>query len=739
MQYFLKIFSFLIIIFYTNIQLANEILLYADSIQYDSEQNIIAKGNVKIIKNNQIITSDLIIYNQLEKKYILPIEFNFNDGNKNYYNGSSGEFSEDLINAKILDVKLLLNDGSRIVGKEAIRNGKIDIITKGSYSPCTSRINFKSFLCPIWQLDGEKILHDGEDLFLYQKHSKMKIFNLPVFYIPYLVTPSPLRKDRKSGFLSPKMKFNFLDTKVSQTTSFPYYFNISIDKELTFTPVLNYGGGVDSSQRLLFDYNQKISGGSLSLDLSLDTKLEKQNNEKWLQNGSIITNYNQNINENTKLNITSAFQTSPTYIKTSDPDNKLSYQNSLSTSLDLEMYNIKTGNDVMNFNISSYQVIKNNEDNKTSPTALPHIKYDSGYQKYNQYDYKNKITYYNIFRDISTADHSQKQHRLTHYLEIINKKYSYNSLINFKLGLHNQFYKVTNKKIDNQDINSDYYRIFPTSGIFIETPLKNIKNNIIITPKISFIINSGQSNSDRISNEESTNNAYNIETQNELNRYTGIDKLDNSKRINYGINIIKNNFEINLSQNYEFEKNSNYHEEMGNDNYLSDLLGNFSYDKNDNKIIYQYRYNVHINEIRKQQVDFSHKGSLGSIKAIYLDEKKETNSILIGGNETFKINYESLKFKKYSQLKFNATYDLINDKENEYSLGYSYFDECFGINIDFKRSFYDDRELKPNDSLLLMFSFKNLGSYQSSNLAVSEIDKQDIEWVTKSIENDLFN
>ena len=27
-----------------------------------------------------------------------------------------------------------------------------------------------------------------------------------------------------------------------------------------------------------------------------------------------------------------------------------------------------------------------------------------------------------------------------------------------------------------------------------------------------------------------------------------------------------------------------------------------------------------------------------------------------------------------------------------------------------------------------MFSFKNLGSYKSTNLAVSETDKQDIEW-----------
>ena len=37
-----------------------------------------------------------------------------------------------------------------------------------------------------------------------------------------------------------------------------------------------------------------------------------------------------------------------------------------------------------------------------------------------------------------------------------------------------------------------------------------------------------------------------------------------------------------------------------------------------------------------------------------------------------------------------------------------------------------------------MFSFKNIGSYKSSNLAVSETDKEDIEWEGNNINNELF-
>ena len=126
---------------------AKEILIYADSINYDSQSNIIGKGNVKIISENEVIMSDLIIINEKTNKITLPINFSYKDNKTNYYFGTSGEFSKNLENGIINDVKMLLNDGSRIVGKKAFKTGKIDLINKGVYSPCTSKIQIKNFIC----------------------------------------------------------------------------------------------------------------------------------------------------------------------------------------------------------------------------------------------------------------------------------------------------------------------------------------------------------------------------------------------------------------------------------------------------------------------------------------------------------------------------------------------------------------------------------------------------------------
>ena len=202
------IYSFILLFFSIlplNTQSASEILIYADEIFQDKDNNLIGKGKAKIFFENQIINSDLIIYNKQTKKIIIPTNFKYKDEQNNLYYGTEGSFDSNFTNGIVKDVKILLNDGSRIVGNQFRRENNIDIISKGVYSPCSSKIKIGNFICPTWQLEGEKILHNNESLLLYQKHSKMRVLNIPVFYLPYLVSPSPLRKKRKSGFLNPSI------------------------------------------------------------------------------------------------------------------------------------------------------------------------------------------------------------------------------------------------------------------------------------------------------------------------------------------------------------------------------------------------------------------------------------------------------------------------------------------------------------------------------------------------------
>ncbi len=722
-------------------QNASELFIYADDISYDQDENLIARGKAKVLYQDKIITSELIIYSKKTGDITLPLEFKLKDERNNYYVGSDGFFKNSLDYGSINNVKILLNDGSRIVGKKAKREKNNDIITKGVYSPCNSKIKIANFLCPIWQLESEKMLHDYDNLFLYQKHSKMRLINLPIFYIPYVVTPSPLRKERKSGFLSPNINLFFFDTKLSQSTSLPYYFNISEDKELTFTPYINYGGGIDSSQRFNFDYNQLVSGGQLSSKLTLDTTFENQNSDKWLKESSIINVYKQNINEKFKLNFSSALQTSKNYIQQTDPNDDLSYSSFLESSLDINGYNLNKLDDQILINLSAYQSNQNNEDNKKIPTILPYVSYFTGTDYYKDINYNNLIEFYNIFRDTSNEVHAKTQRKLSSKFSINKNFIKYSSEINYYAEVYNQYFNVEDKIINERSRSTNYFRTFPILGIDFRTPfkLKNNFKNLIYTPTLSFIVSPGISNSNKLSNEDSSVNSFDIDNISSLNRYTGNDKLDNSKRVNLEFNVQNDNLDASLFQTYEFTENSNFHYSQGNEHNLADLLGNISYKLGSLNTGYNFRFDTHNDFMKKQNIDLNYEKKFGTLELQYLDQKSKTDEIIVSDKETMNYKLASKKINKYSELSYFGLYDLKNEINKESGISYSYFDECFGVNVDFKRNSYTEDSLKPQDILTIMFSFKNVGSYKSTNLAVSEYDKQDIKWDSISIDNDLFN
>ena len=114
----------------------------------------------------------------------------------------------------------------------------------------------------------------------------------------------------------------------------------------------------------------------------------------------------------------------------------------------------------------------------------------------------------------------------------------------------------------------------------------------------------------------------------------------------------------------------------------------------------------------------------------YLDQKIDND------NETLNYTFTTKKINKYSKISYFGLYDLNEEINKENGIAYSYFDECFGINVDFSRKSYKEDNLKPQDILTLMFSFKNIGSYKSTNLAVSEDDKQDIKWEGDEVDLD---
>ena len=155
-------FTFFLILIITTQHSAKEILIYADSISYDSQSNIIGKGNVKIISENEVIMSDLIIVNEKTNKITLPISFSYKDNKNNYYFGKSGEFSNNFDNGIIKPLNSGEEEGPR--QREYLTEVVVQRL-KGARFPVDVLMVFD---------DGEKIRMswDGQDR--WEKYSFQK-------------------------------------------------------------------------------------------------------------------------------------------------------------------------------------------------------------------------------------------------------------------------------------------------------------------------------------------------------------------------------------------------------------------------------------------------------------------------------------------------------------------------------------------------------------------------------------
>ena len=98
---------------------SQESMIYADYLSTDEFNNIDAKGNVKIIHNDEIISSDNIYIDEQNKRIILNDKFTYKDKSGNYYFGSSGEFSKDFTDGKIIDFGYIGVDNIRLAGISA--------------------------------------------------------------------------------------------------------------------------------------------------------------------------------------------------------------------------------------------------------------------------------------------------------------------------------------------------------------------------------------------------------------------------------------------------------------------------------------------------------------------------------------------------------------------------------------------------------------------------------------------
>ena len=159
----------------------------------------------------------------------------------------------------VLDQKnfgLTQENDPRFVANDIFVSKNITNLSKGVFTVC----KLEEDKCPPWSLKAKKITHELSIPTIGIGASTLKIYDIPIFYFPRFFHPDPTVK-RQSGFLPPILS---LSSSLGTGSATPYYWAISQNKDITFTPKLY----TNENALFLNEYRQAFRNGFLTLDTS---------------------------------------------------------------------------------------------------------------------------------------------------------------------------------------------------------------------------------------------------------------------------------------------------------------------------------------------------------------------------------------------------------------------------------------------------------------------------------------
>ncbi len=680
--------------------------LEGSDIEIDHKKKIITSKNPSILTDldGNKIYLDNFDYFMVENIFKSVGLIRVSDNKNNIF-----EFSQIYIDTKkneILgaDIKAFMNDKNfkiyeknnpRIFANNLKSSKEKSTFIKSVFTLCEYRKNDK---CPPWSIQSSKMLHDSKKKTIYYDNAIIKVYDIPIFYFPKLSHPDP-SVDRRSGFLPPSIS----DTKnLGESLSVPYFFDVAKNKNFTLTSRLY------TSENPLFigEYHQAFKDSFFMADFGYTEGYKKTSTTKKKgEKSHFFSKYTKNFKgkNNSENNISIAFQdtSNDKYLKLYKIKSNLVNYNSdtLESSL-----NFTHQHEDIFFGLDAfmYETTKETYDDKYE-YIFPEITFD-----------KYLLTSEKI-GSIELQSNFKVRNYETNKLEsfFINdfnwesKDLRFNSGINSKFlgNIKNINYEAKNVEEYKDDFTNE---LFGSIGLLSEMRLQKETTNAehFLTPKLFVRMAPGsmrkQTNGVRLN----PINAFNINRINDIKNYeTG---LSGTVGFDYKLEKGDNIFDFAIAQVINNKENKKMADKTSMNEKLSDLVGSTNYEMNKNlNFKYDFSIDQNYNDLNYSEVSTSMKFNALSFNFGYLNENKHL------GDQNYlntKINFES---KKNGLLSFETKRNLVTNSSEFYNLSYEYLNDCLKAGLVYRREFYNDSELEPENSLMFkitLFPFGNIDS-----------------------------
>ena len=241
--------------------------------------DINAKGNVEITKDSNVIYADEISYNKNTKIIKAFGNVKIKNLEIGYVLSPRIEIKDDFSIGDFFDARVFFVDGSYLFSKKMSRlSQEKTSLKKSIFSICPNEeiVQDNSKAGSIFDfatISSTTSTIDRENNNLSSWNSIVKLYKIPVLYIPYLQVPLPAKK-RQTGLLQPSYSKN---SNFGLGVKVPYFIDVAKNKDLTITPTYYF----NSEQLILnnswrhftkfgsYNLNTEISNNKIESNSSL--------------------------------------------------------------------------------------------------------------------------------------------------------------------------------------------------------------------------------------------------------------------------------------------------------------------------------------------------------------------------------------------------------------------------------------------------------------------------------------
>ncbi|MSP79547.1 MAG: LPS-assembly protein LptD [Rhodospirillales bacterium] len=673
--------------------------LTADEVVHNRDLGVVtASGNVEIIQGPRSLYADSITYNERQDQISASGNVRLHEPNGDVIFADYVDLSGDMREGTLKSLRLLLTDRSRIVASEGRRSDgtRLDL-DRAVYSPCEScKTNPSRPL--LWQVKAVRVIHDSDRQTVEYKDAWLEMFGVPVAYTPYFSHPDPTVK-RRTGFLPPSIGSSNYFGSTLQT---PYFWDIAPNHDLTFTPLLTslQGVGLGAEHRFI-GQKSEIKG-----------KFSGAVNDNGELRGHVDMKSRFNLNDTWRWGVDAQRSTDDTYTR--------QYRYNTPPTLTSRLYTEGfRGRNYMAANGYAFQGLRDTDKPGQAPLILPSLDYShvgepragGGRTRMDA----NLLAF--------TRDQGTDVRRLSvapgwdlPYVGPAGDVYKLSAT------LRGDLYHVDDHVISGRraPYSGTAGRVYPEAALEWRYPFVRRHEGVseLFEPITSLVVSPYGGNLVKIPNEDSREVEFDETNLFTGRRFAGIDRVETGPRFNYGLRWSVfgdqgGSTSVLFGQSVRARDDSTFARGTGLEDHFSDFVGRVNIRPMKNlSLDYRTRLDKDNFQPLRNEVSATVGPKALTVGFNYLFSEKVSDSS-IPTLEQLSLNAASQLSRNW-RVSFASLQDIEANALRALLLNATYEDECFIIAADVRRSFFYDRGLKTDDSIILRLTFKTLGEIGSS-------------------------